>query len=67
MSASRALAGPRRAAQRGMLRRAAEGGRLAAVVLFLPPALLLFSLFVVIPVGVLRSIARYAQNLDCSL
>ena len=33
------------------LRRAAAGGQLTAVVLFLPPALLLFTLFVVLPVG----------------
>lgn len=33
------------------IRRAAASGQLAAVVLFLPPALLLFTLFVVLPVG----------------
>ncbi|MBL8807132.1 MAG: sugar ABC transporter permease [Rhodospirillales bacterium] len=33
------------------IRRAAASGQLTAVVLFLPPALLLFTLFVVLPVG----------------
>lgn len=35
----------------GSLKRNYSGGRLAALVLFLPPALLLFTIFVILPIG----------------
>lgn len=50
----RAALGPRRREAKpvpGLLARLAGGGRLTAVVLFLPPALLLFTLFVILPMG----------------